>query len=389
MTIKRIDDFSAAVSGRIDSSNAQEFESGLMALVPAGCADFCLDAEGLDYISSAGLRVLMKLRKSCSGSISILNVSDQVWSVLEMTGFSQLFNVKKAYRRISIDGCPVIGKGFYGTVYRIDADTIVKVYSTPDSIPLIVNEQKMAKAAFIKGIPTAISYDIVKVGDSYGSVFEMLKAKSFNDLVIENPKDVDSVVKRWSDLLKQVHSTEMDSGEVPSCRARFIDYLDVIAPYLDEGMIQTLKELLLSLPDSRTIVHGDYQMKNVLLSDDEPMLIDMDTLALGHPVFDFAGLYVTYQQFEEDAPGNSMAFLGIPFETSTHIWNKLFEYYFGPVSEDKKQQINDSIKIVALVRFLFILAVSDLKNGELGARRIAHAREHLEELLTRVEKLGW
>lgn len=374
---------------RIDSGNALEFENELMAQVPEGCVDYTLDADGLEYISSAGLRVLMKLRKACSGTVIIVNVSEQVWSVLEMTGFNQLFNVKKAYRRISIEGCPMIGKGFYGTVYRIDADTIVKVYDSPDSIPLIANEQKMAKAAFIKGIPTAISYDIVRVGDRYGSVFELLKAKSFNDLVIENPSDTDKVVQRWSDLLKQVHATEMEAGELPSCRARFLDYLDVIAPYLESGQLSRLKELLSGLPDSLNVVHGDYQMKNVMLSGDEPMLIDMDTLAVGHPVFDFAGLYATYQEFEEDSPGNSMQFLGIPFETSTHIWNKLLDDYFGPVGEEKMKHVTDSIRIVAAVRFLFILAVSDLKNGETGARRIAHTREHLDELLARVRDLNW
>ncbi len=40
---------------------------------------------------------------------------------------------------------------------------------------MIKNEQRLAKRAFVKGVPTAISYDIVKVGDKYGSVFELLR----------------------------------------------------------------------------------------------------------------------------------------------------------------------------------------------------------------------
>jgi len=378
-----------AIAGRIDSTNAAQFEQELLALVPDGCSAFTIDADDLEYISSAGLRVLMKLRKACNGGVSVINTREQVYSVLEMTGFNQLLDVKKGYRRLSVEGCPIIGRGFYGTVYRLDADTIVKVYNTPDSIPLIANEQKMAKAAFIKGIPTAISYDIVRVGDNYGSVFEMLKAKSFNELVIEQPDKVDEIVRRWSELLKQVHATQMEPGELPSCRERHIGYLDVIKDYITPGQKDILQSLLSFLPDSLSVVHGDYQMKNVMLIDDEPMLIDMDTLSAGHPIFDLAGLYATYKEFKEDEPNNTMDFLGISDKTADRIWDKLLEYYFGSTDKAFIDSVTDKIRVVAAVRFLFIIAASPLKEGKLGEMRIRHTQEHIKELLGRVQSLDF
>ena len=99
--ITAIDYCKAAVSGRIDSSNALQFENELMELVPSPCEGFTLDIEKLSYISSAGLRVLMKLRKSCCGPVKIINSNEQVYSVLEMTGFSQLFTVEKAFRKVN------------------------------------------------------------------------------------------------------------------------------------------------------------------------------------------------------------------------------------------------------------------------------------------------
>lgn len=385
--ITGIDYCKAKVSGRIDSGNALQFEQELMELVPSPCEGFTLDIEDLTYISSAGLRVLMRLRKSCNGPINIINANEQVYSVLEMTGFSQLFNVEKAFREISVDGCPVIGKGFYGTVYRLDADTVVKVYSSPESISLIRNEQKMAKAAFLKGIPTAISYDIVKVGDSYGSVFEMLKAKSFNDLIIENPNRIDEIVRRWCELLKQVHRTKMEPGVLPSCRDRHIDYLDEMKRFVPENNLSRIKRLLLAVPDSLTAVHGDFQMKNVMLSADEPMLIDMDTLSAGHPIFDLAALYVTYQSFKEDEPGNTMDFLGIPSPTADYIWKSLMLNYFGPIGDEVLSSLTDKIRLVASIRFMYLLAISPLKEGELGSLRIQHTRDHIDELLSRVDNL--
>ena len=115
----------------------------------------------------------MKVRKQAGSEVRIFDVSPEVYEILDMTGFTEFLTVEKRLREISVDGCEVIGRGFYGTVYRIDPETIVKVYSTPDCIPIIQNEQRLAKRAFVKGVPTAISYDIVRVGDSYGSVFEL------------------------------------------------------------------------------------------------------------------------------------------------------------------------------------------------------------------------
>ncbi len=67
------------------------------------------------------------------------------------------------------------------------------------------------------GIPTAIPYDIVKVGDLYGSVFELINAKSLQELIIDGA-DIDSLVKESVDVLKIIHSTKLKDEELPSKR---------------------------------------------------------------------------------------------------------------------------------------------------------------------------
>lgn len=110
---------------RIDANNASEWEKKL--LTEAGSdKNIVLDADILDYISSAGLRVLIKLRKLAGGPIKIINVSQEVFGILEVTGFLELFDVKKKLREVSVDGCEFIGAGGYGRVYRLDPETIVK-----------------------------------------------------------------------------------------------------------------------------------------------------------------------------------------------------------------------------------------------------------------------
>ena len=377
------------LEGRIDTNNAAQTESEIFAAVDsANGADIVIDAEKLDYISSAGLRVLMKLRKSINKTLPVINVSRDVYDIFETTGFTELLNVKRAMREVSVEGCEVIGRGFYGTVYRIDDETIVKAYESPDCLPMIQNEQRLAKLAFVKGVPTAISYDTVKVGDSYGSVFELLRAKSFNDLLKNEPDNFDAIMRKYVGFLKTVHSTEMDAGTLPMAKDKFISQLDAIRSYLTDEQYQRLNELISALPDDLHLVHGDFHMKNIMVVDNEPMLIDMDTISMGQPIFDLQALYVTYIAFTEDDPNNLPYFLGIPAEWGGRIWNSIIGYYFDTTDEVRLSEINDKIRLLAMVRFLYIVTISDLKNGELGEKRIKRTQDNIAKLTATVSDLN-
>ena len=62
------------------------------------------DASDLVYIAGAWLRFLMKARKTIGQEMKIRNVSPEVYEILETTGFTELFRVKKRMREISVDG---------------------------------------------------------------------------------------------------------------------------------------------------------------------------------------------------------------------------------------------------------------------------------------------
>ena len=117
-----------ALEGNIDSVTAPEAEERVMALrreYPEG--EVVLDAEKLNYISSSGLRVILKLRKM-EGALKMVNVSSEVYEVLDITGFVDLLEVSRAMRTVSVEGCEVLGQGSRGKVVRLDEDTIVKLF---------------------------------------------------------------------------------------------------------------------------------------------------------------------------------------------------------------------------------------------------------------------
>ena len=172
-----------SLRGRIDSGNARSVEDEVIKLRRENPGlSAVLDCQGLEYISSAGLRVILRLRKE-DKDLCITNVSAEVYDIFEMTGFTEMMTVEKAYRELSVEGCDVIGRGSNGKVYRTDPETIVKVYFNPNAIDDIRHERDVARRALILGIPTAIPYDIVRVGDTYGSVFELLNARSFSSIL--------------------------------------------------------------------------------------------------------------------------------------------------------------------------------------------------------------
>ena len=98
------DKLTIELEGRIDSGNAAAVENEINeAMKEKNPSVLVLDAEGLDYISSAGLRIILRLRKK-HPELRIVNVKSDVYEVLEMTGFTEMMTVEKAYRRVSIEG---------------------------------------------------------------------------------------------------------------------------------------------------------------------------------------------------------------------------------------------------------------------------------------------
>ena len=176
------------INGKIDSNNAAEFEKQLLSAAGENYGDITLDAGELEYISSAGLRVLLKLKKGTKGKVSIINVSPDVYDIFGVTGFDNILEVKKAIREIDVKGCEIIGQGGNGTVYRLDADTIVKVYRPIVRLEQIEREREFAKNALVNGVPCVIAYDVVKCGDSYGIVFEMLKSDTLGHAMSREPE---------------------------------------------------------------------------------------------------------------------------------------------------------------------------------------------------------
>ncbi|MBQ9828358.1 MAG: anti-sigma factor antagonist [Lachnospiraceae bacterium] len=375
------------LTGRVDSNNAKEVESAITELMgDESGMPLEIDAENLEYISSAGLRIILHLRKM-QENMKITGVNPEVYEIFDMTGFTQMINIEKAYRVVSVEGCEEIGRGANGTIYRIDQDNVVKVYNNADALQEIQHEREVARTALVLGIPTAISYDVVRVGDSYGSVFELLNARSFSKILSTEPDKMEWCVKEYTDLLKKIHSTVVPEGDLPDLRETVISWARFLKDYLPEDMGRKLLSLVRAVPKDDHMIHGDYHTKNVELTDDEVLLIDMDTLAVGNPVFELASMFNAFIGFSECDPEIIKKFQGFDHNVASEFWHRVLAEYLGTDDEDIITAVEDKARIIGYTR----LVRRSIRRGgldtEQGRKEIEHWKSELIELLQRTDSL--
>ena len=374
-----------ALEGRIDASNANEAEEKILEIKNENIGKHTvIDADKLEYISSAGLRVILRLRKE-EPKLVIINVASDVYEVFDMTGFTDMITVEKAYPKMSVEGCEFIAKGANGAVYRYDAETILKTYFAKDALPEIKQERENARKAFVLGINTAIPYGIVRVGDGYGTVTELLNATSVTKLIRNNPDDLSEAGKYYIDMLKSIHAITVEDGEVPDMKEIALDWANFVVEHIPYEQGEKLLSLIKAVPKQNTLMHGDYHTNNIMVQNNEPLLIDMDTLCMGHPVFELGSMFNAFVGYSELDHQNMLDFFGYSFETAGKFWNLALKMYLNTEDEELCQSVAEKAMVVGYTRML--RRAIRRPNEADSPKKIARCKEVLGMLLNKVDSL--
>ena len=332
----------AFAQGSVTSANAAEFGAALSAL-PGAAESVILDITELEYISSAGLRVLLSLKKRCgTKSLRIVGANSSVMDVFNMTGFSDIMDIEPACRKINLDGCEIIGRGACGECYRIDDETIIKLYYDNADLAWIEHEKSLSKKAFVMGIPTAISYDIVEADGRKGVVYELIKSKTLGELIRTDRARFDEYMEMYVEICKKVGSIHTNDPEIPSFKeANRADIANITG--ITEEERAYLHRFLDLIPDGDTCIHGDLNINNIMVQDGECCLIDMGELSTGIPMFDLSR--ITFSMvYATTAPGTFNSFYKMPSEKVTEVYEKFFRRYFGCDTAEEAEKTDPQVK---------------------------------------------
>lgn len=389
------------LEGRITSENIGKIEEELfMEELPEDTKEVMIDATDLISISSAGLRCIIAFNKRYPDiPITVDNVSLMIYEIFEDTGFTMLFKVRKALRYIDITGLEELGKGMYGAVYRVDNESILKVFYRVNSRELIENVLKNVRLAFVNGIPTIIPFDMVKTNAGFGMVFELMSSDCIADLIHRDPEKIDFYAAEMAELAGTLAEKEFEEGALGSRKEMLRNEIESASLLLTAPERDELTKYIDAVPERNTAVHGDFHARNIYIYNGKPLLIDMDDFCQGHPIWDIACLYRVYpwlieldrdtarELFDLEAGASYEDFyyqvMHVNLEEGKKLWETFLEHYFEAYEKEDVEGFLNTARFYAyfmVIRFIMDQCRNFADQPEKLTQKAALIRRLLEEM---------
>jgi uncharacterized protein (TIGR02172 family) len=344
------DTLTVRLDGRLDGVAAPSLDAKLAL---DGVRELVLDFAKCHYISSAGIRSVLKAHQAMAkaqGKMVVTNVSPHVREVFDLTGLSDMITIGKKTREISLEGLELLSGGVCGECYRLDHETVVKVYNEGVEPEIAEREKQYSKAAFVMGVPTAISYDVVSCGTRSGVVYELLDAELFSAVIRKDLGSLDRYAKMLSDTAKTLHAAKGDKTILPDLKHRLRGIIRDAGYLFTSEESEYLMEKLEALPDSDNCVHFDLHSSNIMMQNGELVIIDMGDFSTGSYLFDLGLIYMIYGVPEL---GLSMLATKIPTEEGLAFWNHFAGHYFADKNAEERALWEENRYFLASLRLIY------------------------------------
>ncbi len=293
----------------------------------------------------------------------------------------------RKYREYSIENCERIGRGAKGEVYRYDDELVIKVFNNKNTYHDVEREIALSRRAFILGIPTAISFGIVSVGDCYGAMYELVDSETVSRHISRSPGLAVTYAKLMAELAHVIHGTEIsEEDDFPNAEDRVKDYIYGGIALENERLAERCMKLIDDLPIPNTLVHGDFHTGNVFVQNGEPLLIDMDRISRGHPIIELSDLYYFYIVLGEDDHSLVEDFMGFSYDTAGTFFDCFMRNYLETEDEDRIREVTEKASLIAYSRNIRRLLKKDDPEGknrtaiDRCVQRIAELTEKLDTL---------
>ena len=364
-----------SLEGRLDTESSLKFEVEIAEVCKENPhTSLVLDACELQYIASSGLRTILKLAKS-EKNFKIENMQPEVYSVFEMTGFSRIISITKALRKIDLTKCERIGFGGNGAVYRVSEDEIVKVNYNPITYDALNKELAKAKEAFLLGIPTAISFDLVDCGEGKrGVVYETIMSVTFGETIQNEPHRLEELTEQYVQHLHALHSIRTDNPVFGSAKDIFRKQVENAAQFLTDEENVLMKQILEVLPEGNQLVHCDAHPKNIMIQNGEMLWIDIEGMSMGHPIYYLISIAAVLNGMRHDEMIKGIA--GMDNATMARLKDCFIRKYFKTEDPEMIQRYSSLIDALRLIRAVFAIGFTSSNTEKYRPAILEMARQH-------------
>ena len=344
--VKNSKDVYVIATGTIDTNAASFFDEQIN-LVRAKNPDkkIYIDFTKVKMITSACIRCLLKFKKN-NYNFELIGVNKEVYTVLKLTGMNEILNLEQETISVNIEGCKLLGKGFHSEVYQINDETIAKIYYDLPDIDMLINERIIAQQAFVKGVPTEISFGMCESNGRPGLVYELVDADTLLSIFVDDETKMEELVPQYVDIVKKMHRFDSNGIiAIPDTKEILQKDIDTIRNYLQDDYCVKLQNLLDNIPNSNHLLHGDAHPGNVMLTNKGMVFIDLSDMRTGDEIFDLVYLHRTLIQFNKIA-GNTYA---LKQEQAAKLYRLFFDEYYKDETEDRKRELDSKIYLLSLI----------------------------------------
>ena len=296
--------------------------------------------------------------------------------------------IGKPLQSFSSEGLERLGGGAEGTVYALDDDRILKIYRNTDENQIrkwYRNIRTVSKC----GVRCAKAYEMVKADEGYGIIFERLDGKNLGWTINAAPDRLEDYACKMGQLLKKLGTSRDETNTFERITERMLGDLKAIADrnLAEESQIETIREFFLSIEDRSTLIHSDFHEGNIIVNEnDELVLIDLDRMGVGHPIYDLIGNYLNHDVLLARNPDFAGRSWGLNADEIVRIKRIMLETYYGTTDELRLKEYSGVVRDAYLVRST-LLAVSPLL-GLGQEEQKAYIRGRLSELSCSVSELS-
>jgi len=313
---------------RIDSGNANDVENEIDEIVKQNPGKrLRFDAKNMAYISSAGLRILLKAEKS--GALeSLSNVSSAVYSILDNTGFIDIIEVKRLASEYDYNSDMLIGEDSFGKLYKADNENVIRTYKPFVKTSDIEMGFEGSKILMNTPVSCAIPFDIVSTKEGKGCLYSVEKFASVSKLIATQEdknafrqKAANKIVKQ----LKLVHNVNELADRLPKMTERLNELINENLMAFSFEERENICHIVGRLSRSNKVILENINENTVLISYKEPVLVDFSSLRFGNPVFEISGIYRNVYEFDN--------FLGAKGSELDDTWKYFLKKYIGDAED--------------------------------------------------------